>query len=91
MLRRLLYTDIKTYLVELLMKQDNMSMVASIEPFKIKAPAFRPPTSSSIAASRILNSSASKREPPLQWSDWGCRRRDCKGGLCSLLYCSVMP
>ena len=31
MLRRLLYTDIKTYLVELLMKQDNMSMAASIE------------------------------------------------------------
>jgi asparagine synthase (glutamine-hydrolysing) len=27
----LLYTDIKTYLVELLMKQDNMSMAASIE------------------------------------------------------------
>jgi len=31
MLHRLLYTDIKTYLVELLMKQDNMSMAASIE------------------------------------------------------------
>ena len=31
MLTRLLYTDIKTYLVELLMKQDNMSMAASIE------------------------------------------------------------
>jgi asparagine synthase (glutamine-hydrolysing) len=31
MLSRLLYTDIKTYLVELLMKQDNMSMAASIE------------------------------------------------------------
>ena len=31
MLPRLLYTDIKTYLVELLMKQDNMSMAASIE------------------------------------------------------------
>jgi asparagine synthase (glutamine-hydrolysing) len=30
-LSRLLYTDIKTYLVELLMKQDNMSMAASIE------------------------------------------------------------
>jgi asparagine synthase (glutamine-hydrolysing) len=30
-LRRMLYTDIKTYLVELLMKQDNMSMAASIE------------------------------------------------------------
>ncbi len=30
-LPRLLYTDIKTYLVELLMKQDNMSMAASIE------------------------------------------------------------
>ena len=30
-LRRLLDTDIKTYLVELLMKQDNMSMAASIE------------------------------------------------------------
>jgi asparagine synthase (glutamine-hydrolysing) len=30
-LHRLLYTDIKTYLVELLMKQDNMSMAASIE------------------------------------------------------------
>jgi asparagine synthase (glutamine-hydrolysing) len=29
--QRLLYTDIKTYLVELLMKQDNMSMAASIE------------------------------------------------------------
>jgi len=28
---RLLYADIKTYLVELLMKQDNMSMAASIE------------------------------------------------------------
>jgi len=38
MLQRLLYTDIKTYLVELLMKQDNMSMAASIEsrvPFSI--------------------------------------------------------
>jgi len=31
MLHRLLYTDINTYLVELLMKQDNMSMAASIE------------------------------------------------------------
>jgi asparagine synthase (glutamine-hydrolysing) len=31
MLHRLLYTDIKTYLVELLMKQDQMSMAASIE------------------------------------------------------------
>ena len=31
LLQRLLYTDIKTYLVELLMKQDNMSMSASIE------------------------------------------------------------
>jgi len=31
MLQRLLYTDTKTYLVELLMKQDNMSMAASIE------------------------------------------------------------
>jgi len=31
MLHRMLYTDIKTYLVELLMKQDNMSMAASIE------------------------------------------------------------
>lgn len=31
MLQRLLYTDINTYLVELLMKQDNMSMAASIE------------------------------------------------------------
>jgi len=31
LLERLLYTDIKTYLVELLMKQDNMSMAASIE------------------------------------------------------------
>jgi len=30
-MQRLLYTDIKTYLVELLMKQDNMSMSASIE------------------------------------------------------------
>jgi asparagine synthase (glutamine-hydrolysing) len=30
-LDRLLYTDIKTYLVELLMKQDQMSMAASIE------------------------------------------------------------
>lgn len=31
LLGRLLYTDIKTYLVELLMKQDNMSMAASVE------------------------------------------------------------
>ena len=31
LLDRLLYTDQKTYLVELLMKQDNMSMAASIE------------------------------------------------------------
>jgi asparagine synthase (glutamine-hydrolysing) len=31
LLNRLLYTDIKTYLVELLMKQDQMSMSASIE------------------------------------------------------------
>src|SRR5437763_4265840 len=30
-LDRLLYADIKTYLVELLMKQDQMSMAASIE------------------------------------------------------------
>jgi len=30
-LQRMLYTDIKTYLVELLMKQDNMSMAASVE------------------------------------------------------------
>lgn len=31
LLQRLLYVDIKTYLVELLMKQDQMSMAASIE------------------------------------------------------------
>ena len=31
MLNRILYTDIKTYLVELLMKQDRMSMAASVE------------------------------------------------------------
>ena len=31
MLGRMLYTDVKTYLVELLMKQDQMSMSASIE------------------------------------------------------------
>jgi asparagine synthase (glutamine-hydrolysing) len=31
LLHRLLYSDIKTYLVELLMKQDQMSMAASIE------------------------------------------------------------
>lgn len=31
LLQKLLYTDIKTYLVELLMKQDNISMAASIE------------------------------------------------------------
>lgn len=31
LLQKMLYTDIKTYLVELLMKQDNMSMAASIE------------------------------------------------------------
>ena len=31
LLEQLLYTDIKTYLVELLMKQDQMSMAASIE------------------------------------------------------------
>lgn len=31
LIQRMLYTDIKTYLVELLMKQDNMSMAASIE------------------------------------------------------------
>jgi asparagine synthase (glutamine-hydrolysing) len=31
LLDRMLYTDIKTYLVELLMKQDQMSMAASIE------------------------------------------------------------
>jgi len=31
LLSRLLYTDMKTYLVELLMKQDNMSMAASVE------------------------------------------------------------
>jgi len=31
LLKRMLYTDIKTYLVELLMKQDNMSMAASVE------------------------------------------------------------
>ena len=30
-LGRLLYTDVKTYLVELLMKQDQMSMSTSIE------------------------------------------------------------
>jgi asparagine synthase (glutamine-hydrolysing) len=39
LLDRLLYADIKTYLVELLMKQDQMSMAASIEsrvPFPIK-------------------------------------------------------
>jgi asparagine synthase (glutamine-hydrolysing) len=30
-LQQMLYTDIKTYLVELLMKQDNMSMAASVE------------------------------------------------------------
>jgi asparagine synthase (glutamine-hydrolysing) len=31
LVRRMLYTDIHTYLVELLMKQDNVSMAASIE------------------------------------------------------------
>jgi asparagine synthase (glutamine-hydrolysing) len=31
LLHRLLYTDIKTYLIELLMKQDNISMAASVE------------------------------------------------------------
>ena len=31
LLHRLLYTDINTYLVELLMKQDQMSMAASVE------------------------------------------------------------
>jgi asparagine synthase (glutamine-hydrolysing) len=31
LINRLLYTDIKTYLVELLMKQDSMSMAASME------------------------------------------------------------
>ncbi|HKT78596.1 MAG TPA: asparagine synthase (glutamine-hydrolyzing) [Vicinamibacterales bacterium] len=31
LLRRILYADVKTYLVELLMKQDQMSMAASIE------------------------------------------------------------
>jgi asparagine synthase (glutamine-hydrolysing) len=31
LVHRLLYTDIKTYLVELLMKQDQMSMAASVE------------------------------------------------------------
>ena len=31
LIRQLLYTDVKTYLVELLMKQDSMSMAASIE------------------------------------------------------------
>ena len=31
LLHRLLYTDIRTYLVELLMKQDQMSMAASVE------------------------------------------------------------
>lgn len=31
LLQRMLYTDVKTYLVELLMKQDNMSMAASME------------------------------------------------------------
>ena len=31
LLDRLLYADLKTYLVELLMKQDQMSMAASIE------------------------------------------------------------
>lgn len=31
LISRLLYTDIKTYLVELLMKQDNMSMAGSVE------------------------------------------------------------
>jgi asparagine synthase (glutamine-hydrolysing) len=31
LLHRLLYTDMKTYLVELLMKQDQMSMAASVE------------------------------------------------------------
>ena len=30
-LKRLLYTDINSYLIELLMKQDNMSMAASVE------------------------------------------------------------
>jgi len=31
LLHRLLYTDMKTYLVELLMKQDQMSMAASVK------------------------------------------------------------
>ena len=31
LLHRMLYTDINTYLIELLMKQDQMSMAASIE------------------------------------------------------------
>ena len=58
LLDRLLYADIKTYLVELLMKQDQMSMAASIEsrvPFldhKLVEFAARCPTSGSCRAGR---------------------------------------
>ncbi|MBV9180397.1 MAG: asparagine synthase (glutamine-hydrolyzing) [Acidobacteria bacterium] len=63
LLKRLLYADCKTYLVELLMKQDNMSMAASIEsrvPFldhKLVEFAFRiPPQYSTrrLAGKRVL-------------------------------------
>src|ERR1039457_5643657 len=61
MLQRLLYTDIKTYLVELLMKQDNMSMAASIEsraPFLDHVPVEFP---TRIACEVQINARAGKR------------------------------
>ncbi len=73
LLNRLLYLDIKTYLVELLMKQDQMSMAASIEsrvPFldhKLVEFAARIPAQHKVkflSAKRLLRSSMEKKLPP---------------------------
>jgi asparagine synthase (glutamine-hydrolysing) len=72
LISRLLYTDIKTYLVELCMKQDNMSMAASVEsrvPFldhRVVEFAARIPSkfkTRGLAGKRILKSAVSDLLP----------------------------
>ena len=60
LLNRVLYADLKTYLVELLMKQDQMSMAASIESRVIFAESA---DLSPVSWPRISCSSAARAEP----------------------------
>ena len=92
LLDRVLYTDIKTYLVELLMKQDQMSMATSIES-RVPVPRPRagrvrgarcPPSwkLSGLTTKRILREAARDLLPPEPSSSarrWGSRCRSAAG------------